>query len=104
MAVAPATAAAVFTRNRVQAAPVVVSREHLRVSGNLVRAILVNAGNANCATRTGIDVARKTSAAVARKLRSPVEQILPASTGVIGVELNPKLIGTYLELKQRGRV
>ncbi|HLX43519.1 MAG TPA: bifunctional ornithine acetyltransferase/N-acetylglutamate synthase, partial [Bryobacteraceae bacterium] len=48
-----AAAAGVFTRNRVVAAPVVISRENLRVSRGRVRAVIVNAGNANCATRTG---------------------------------------------------
>ena len=49
----PAAAAAVFTQNRVQAAPVELCRRHLRASHGLAGAILVNAGNANCATRTG---------------------------------------------------
>ncbi len=87
-----ASAAAVFTQNRVQAAPVKLSRKHLRASRGAARAILVNAGNANCATRTGDEVARVTCETLAAKLKLPVEQILPASTGVIGVELNPKLI------------
>lgn len=84
----PAAAAAVFTRNRVQAAPVRLARQHLRASGGLVRAVLVNAGNANCATRTGDSVALETCRAAARALACPVEQILPASTGVIGVEMD----------------
>ena len=88
----PASAAAVFTRNRVQAAPVRLSRAHLRASHGLVRAILANAGNANCATRTGDRVALATCRAVAKLIQAPVEQVLPASTGVIGVELDPKLI------------
>jgi glutamate N-acetyltransferase/amino-acid N-acetyltransferase len=92
----PATAAAVFTENRVQAAPVKLSRRHLRVSRGLAGAILVNAGNANCATRTGDAVALACCRAAARLLRLPVAQVLPASTGVIGVELNPKLITAAL--------
>src|SRR5262249_36153119 len=52
-----AAAAAVFTRNRVTAAPVEVARKNLRLSRGMARAILVNAGNANCATRTGERVA-----------------------------------------------
>ena len=58
----PANAAAVFTQNRVQAAPVKLSRRNLRLSKGLVGAVLVNAGNANCATRTGDAVAAATSA------------------------------------------
>jgi glutamate N-acetyltransferase/amino-acid N-acetyltransferase len=81
-----------FTRNLVQAAPVRLSQQHLRVSGGTARAILVNAGNANCATRTGQRVARASCQAVAKALKAPLVQVLPASTGVIGVELDPKLI------------
>jgi len=88
----PASAAAVFTRNCVQAAPVKVARRHLRASGGLVRAVLVNAGNANCATRTGEKVALVCCRAAAHLLDAPVEQVVPASTGVIGVELDAQLI------------
>ena len=93
---APASASAVFTTNRVAAAPVVLGRAHLAASGGLVRAVLINAGNANCATRTGERVALATAKAAARVLKSPVEQIIPSSTGVIGVELDPKLITAAL--------
>ena len=48
-----ASAAAMFTTNQVQAAPLKLGRKHLAASGGKVRAVLVNAGNANCATRTG---------------------------------------------------
>jgi glutamate N-acetyltransferase/amino-acid N-acetyltransferase len=85
-----ANGAAVFTQNRVQAAPVKLCRRHLKLSGGLVGAVMVNAGNANCATRTGDAVALATSKAAARLLRLPVAQVLPASTGVIGVELDAK--------------
>ena len=87
-----ASAAAVFTQNRVEAAPVKLCRRHLKLSGGMVGAILVNAGNANCATRTGDAVARATSQAAAKLLKLPVSQVLPASTGVIGVELDPRKI------------
>lgn len=89
---APAAAAAVFTTNRAAAAPVALGRAHLAASGGRVRAVLINAGNANCATRTGGRVALATAKAAARALRCPVEQVIPSSTGVIGVELDPKLI------------
>src|SRR5689334_2392719 len=88
----PANAAGVFTQNRVQAAPVRLSRRHLKLSRGLVGGILANAGNANCATRTGDAVAASTSKAAAKLLHLPVAQLLPASTGVIGVELDPKKI------------
>ncbi|HEV2444819.1 MAG TPA: bifunctional ornithine acetyltransferase/N-acetylglutamate synthase, partial [Candidatus Sulfopaludibacter sp.] len=98
----PANAAAVFTQNRVQAAPVRLSRRHLKLSKGLVGAILVNAGNANCATRSGDAVALATCKAAARLLRLPVAQVLPSSTGVIGVELDPqKIVGALPELVGR---
>jgi len=89
---APASAAAMFTRNRVQAAPVRLSRAHLKASRGIARAIIVNAGNANCATRTADRVALASCRAVARGVQAPVEQVLAASTGVIGVDLDAKLI------------
>jgi len=88
----PAAASAVFTQNRVQAAPVKLCRRHLAASRGAVGAILVNAGNANCATRKGDAVALDCCRSAARLLRLPVTQVLPASTGVIGVELDGKLI------------
>jgi glutamate N-acetyltransferase/amino-acid N-acetyltransferase len=85
----PANAAAVFTRNLVQAAPVKLCRRHLKLSGGKVGAVLVNAGNANCATRTGDTVALQTAKAAAKLLQLPAVQVLAASTGVIGMELDP---------------
>lgn len=87
-----ASAAAVFTSNRVKAAPVKLGRKNLDASGGRVRAILANAGNANCATRTGDKVALATTRALAKLLKAPAAQVLPSSTGVIGVELDPALI------------
>lgn len=87
-----ASAAAVFTTNRVQAAPVLVGKAHLEATGGKARAVLVNAGNANCATRTGITVAKAASRAAAKLLKVKPEEILPSSTGVIGVELDSSLI------------
>ena len=92
----PAAAAGVFTQNRVQAAPVKLCRRHLTASRGAVGAILVNAGNANCATRTGDAVALACCRSAARLLRLAVAQVLPASTGVIGVELDAKLIVSAL--------
>ena len=92
----PASAAAVFTQNRVQAAPVRIARFNLTKSRGRVAAVLINAGNANCATRTGDRVALTCCDAVAKQLHVPAEQVFPASTGVIGVELDPHLITNAL--------
>ncbi len=97
-----AAAAAVFTTNLVQAAPVRMTRRNLEATGGRARAVLVNAGNANCATRTGGRVARETIRAVARMLQAPAAQVLPSSTGVIGVELNAALILNALPALMRG--
>ncbi len=88
----PAQAAAVFTRNVVQAAPVRLARKHLQSSGGKAAALLINAGNANCATRTGDQVALASCKAAAKALKTNTQYVLPASTGVIGVELEPALL------------
>src|SRR5947208_16944232 len=84
----PAQAAAVFTTNKAVAAPVVVSREHLSRSGGVARAVVVNSGCANaCTGDEGLALAREMTAQTARLVGCPVEQVLVASTGVIGVAL-----------------
>jgi glutamate N-acetyltransferase / amino-acid N-acetyltransferase len=84
----PATAAAVFTINKAEAAPVIVSREHLSRSGGTVRAVVVNSGCANaCTGDEGMNAAREMAAETARLVGCPAEQVLVASTGVIGVGL-----------------
>jgi glutamate N-acetyltransferase / amino-acid N-acetyltransferase len=88
----PASGAAVFTQNRVQAAPVRIARWNLTKSRGQVSAVLINAGNANCATRTGDRVVLACCDAVGNQLHVPPTQVFPASTGVIGVELDAHLI------------
>jgi len=83
---APAAAAGVFTRNRVKAAPVLVSKERLR--GGKAQALLVNAGNANaCTGEAGLAAARQTCRRAAELLNIPERLVLPSSTGVIGAPL-----------------
>lgn len=79
----PSVAAAVFTSNRVQAAPVRVSREHL--SQDEIRAVIVNSGNANaCNGQQGLDDAREMAALTATTLDLRPTQVFVCSTGVIG--------------------
>jgi glutamate N-acetyltransferase/amino-acid N-acetyltransferase len=92
----PAVAAAVFTTNRVVAAPVVIAQKNLRSSKGRVRALLINAGNANCATRTGERVAVECVNAAASAIGAKPPEVLPASTGVIGVEMDADLIVSAL--------
>ena len=78
-----ASVAGVFTQNRFCAAPVQISREHLS-SGQPIRAMVINTGNANAGTGAdGLARARSTCIALARQLSVAPEQILPFSTGVI---------------------
>lgn len=83
-----ATGVAVFTRNRVCAAPVVVGRENLKATAGRVRAVIVNSGNANCATgKHGVMAAEDVCAAVGKRLEAAPEFVFPSSTGIIGVPL-----------------
>jgi glutamate N-acetyltransferase/amino-acid N-acetyltransferase len=85
----PATTAAVFTTNRAQAAPVVVSREHLERSGGVTRAVIVNSGCANaCTGESGLQVARAMAEETAKLVGCSSDQVLVSSTGVIGVALD----------------
>jgi glutamate N-acetyltransferase/amino-acid N-acetyltransferase len=84
-----ASAAAVFTTNRAQAAPIVVSREHVERSGGRARAIVVNSGCANaCTGADGMAHATAMARQTAAALGCPPEEVLVASTGVIGVKLD----------------
>jgi len=90
LAVAPdgAAAAAIFTRNQIVAAPVTVGREHLRRGQGMMRALIVNAGNANCATgKQGLKAASSVCIGVARQLQVSPHRVFPSSTGIIGVQL-----------------
>jgi len=80
------SAAGVFTTNRAQAAPVLVSREH--VAGGHGRAVVINSGCANAATgETGLRAARETAQLVAAAIGCAPAEVVVASTGVIGVAL-----------------
>jgi glutamate N-acetyltransferase / amino-acid N-acetyltransferase len=80
---AGATAAGVFTRSRLAAPPVLLSREHL--ADGRARAVVVNSGNANaCTGERGMDDARRMAAATARALGLAPAEVLVGSTGVIG--------------------
>jgi glutamate N-acetyltransferase/amino-acid N-acetyltransferase len=84
----PASAAALFTANRVTAAPLVVDKAHLAATGGRVRVVAINAGNANCAAgQAGLDAAYATCAAAAVEFGCRPEEVFPSSTGIIGVPL-----------------
>lgn len=94
------TAAAMFTRNRVVAAPLDVGRASLAASRGRVRAVIVNSGNANCATgEPGIRACQEVCLNLARLLGVRGREIFPSSTGIIGVPLPvEKIVSTLPEL------
>ena len=96
-----AMGAAMFTKNQVVAAPVTVGRRHLAATGGRVKAVLVNAGNANCATgQPGIDACVQTCAAAAQCFGCIFDEVFPCSTGIIGVPFpGEKVIAALPELK-----
>jgi glutamate N-acetyltransferase / amino-acid N-acetyltransferase len=98
-------AAAVFTTNEVKAAPVLVSRAHLKVSRRRVRGVIVNSGNANCCTGPeGYVAAAAMALQTARELgHLHPSQILVCSTGVIGVPLPVERILAVVSRLVRGR-
>jgi len=82
------TAAALFTRNRVVAAPLEVGRASLAASRGRIRAVIVNSGNANCATgKAGVRASQEVCRELARLLGLHANEIFPSSTGIIGVPL-----------------
>jgi len=97
------SAAAVFTTNQVKAAPVLISAAHLSANP---RAIIVNAGNANCCTGTrGLENARQMAVLAAQKLDISPEQVLVCSTGIIGHQLPMEKIENALQsLKMSGEI
>src|SRR5271167_2726491 len=95
------SAAAMFTSNRIVAAPIIVGREHLQQSSGRVRVIAVNAGNANCATgEAGINACREVCAHAASTFGCRESEVFPSSTGIIGVPLPAeKLVAELPEAK-----
>jgi glutamate N-acetyltransferase / amino-acid N-acetyltransferase len=89
--------AALFTRNRVVAAPVQVGRDFLARGGGRVRAVVVNSGNANCATGpAGVRDCKAVCAGMARLLTVKSCEVFPSSTGIIGVPLPARKITSQL--------
>jgi glutamate N-acetyltransferase/amino-acid N-acetyltransferase len=89
-------AAGVFTTSTTAAPPVLVSREHL--ASGVLRAVAINAGNANaCTGAAGMQAAREMAQATAAKLGCPAQEVAVCSTGVIGVPLPLDLVTAGIE-------
>lgn len=83
-----AVAAGVFTNNKVMAAPVLITKEHLKSTGGHCKAIIVNSANANsCTGIKGYEDAKKMANLTANELGISEEEVLVSSTGIIGVPL-----------------
>ena len=81
----PGNAAAVYTKNKVKAAHIAVTKDHLQ--DGVAQAIICNSGNANTCTPNGVEIAQKETELVAEALGIKAADVLPAATGVIGVPL-----------------
>jgi len=94
--VKPCSAAAVYTTNQVKGQPLIVTKEHL--ADGKAQAIIVNAGNANtCTGEAGIAAARRMAALVSQWMVIPATDVVVASTGVIGQQLDVGIIETGME-------
>lgn len=82
----PANAAAVYTTNLVKGAPLIVTKEHL--SNGKAQAVICNSGNANTCNADGIEIAEKMSSLLAQELGIGADDVIVASTGVIGLPLD----------------
>jgi glutamate N-acetyltransferase/amino-acid N-acetyltransferase len=97
LAGAHTSAAALFTTNLVVAAPVEVGRAALSQSRGRIRAVVVNSGNANCATGpAGLRACKAVCANAARLVKARASEVFPSSTGIIGVPLPAEKINSHL--------
>ncbi|MEY2434001.1 MAG: glutamate N-acetyltransferase / amino-acid N-acetyltransferase [Acidimicrobiaceae bacterium] len=85
---APAAAAGVFTQNLACAGPVQVSKRHLETTSGRAAAVILNSGNANCATGNDVEIADHMCALTAKELGVSDEDVLVCSTGLIGIPLD----------------
>ena len=77
-------AAAVYTQNKVKGAPIIVTKSNLEKSGNKAVAVIANSKNANTCNADGVEKAERMCELVSNELGIPKEQVIVASTGVIG--------------------
>lgn len=90
-------AAAVYTQNKVKGAPILVTQDHLAKSGNTAKAVIVNSKNANTCNPDGVEVAEKVSVLTAETLGISPEEVIIASTGVIGEPLSVDPFAAYMQ-------
>ena len=93
----PCSAAGVYTQNKVKGAPVIVTRENLKKSNGIARAILANSKNANTCNFDGIEIAEKACKLAADQLEIKPEEVIIGSTGVIGQRLSIQPFEEYMK-------
>ena len=96
----PATAAAVYTTNLVKGAPLLVTKNHLQ--NGVAQAVICNSGNANTCNANGIEIAEQMSDLVAKELGIKAEDVVVASTGVIGQSLDITPIASGIPVLAKG--
>ena len=96
----PASAAAVYTTNLVKGAPLLVTKAHL--ANGVAQAVICNSGNANTCNANGIEVAEKMSTLLATELGISANDVVVASTGVIGQPLNLEPIANGIPALVKG--
>ena len=96
----PASAAAVYTTNLVKGAPLVVTKNH--IANGIAQAVICNSGNANTCNANGIEIAEAMSELVAKQLNIQAEDVIVASTGVIGQPLSIEPIAAGLPALAEG--
>ena len=82
----PASAAAVYTTNLVKGAPLIVTKQHL--ANGIAQAVICNSGNANTCNANGVEIAEQTCALLADAMKIKADDVVVASTGVIGLPLD----------------
>lgn len=95
-------AAAVYTQNKVKGAPILVTKANLEKSGNKAIAVIANSKNANTCNADGIEKANEMCRLVAEELNIPQEQVIVASTGVIGQVLPIERIKNAVPILAKG--
>ena len=93
----PCSAAAVYTQNKVKGAPILVTQKHLAATGGMARAVIANSKNANTCNADGEEKAEKMCALAAGQLGITAEEVIVASTGVIGQVLPIEPVETHIE-------
>lgn len=95
-------AAAVYTTNKVKGAPILVTKKHLAATGNKARAVIVNSKNANTCNADGEEKAQAMCDLAAEALGIPADEVIVASTGVIGQILPIEPIASHISELAKG--